>query len=164
MTRWCSGYKENGFDPQPLAVTDVLLGLNTGLIDAYPTPPYVALLMQWYSKTPYMLDVPLGPVIGATVVTERVWRRLSPADQQAMLDVAQRAQDQLMRDVPAQERDSVKQMKRRGLTVIELDAEAKAEFRATVEQLTASWRGWAVPDDIYDRALRARNTFRARAQ
>ena len=36
MVQW---YKENGFNPVPLALTDVLMGLNTGLIDAYPSPP-----------------------------------------------------------------------------------------------------------------------------
>ena len=36
MVQW---YKENGFGPVPLALTDVLMGLNTGLINAYPSPP-----------------------------------------------------------------------------------------------------------------------------
>ena len=34
-----AGTSENGFNPVPLALTDVLMGLNTGLIDAYPSPP-----------------------------------------------------------------------------------------------------------------------------
>ena len=157
MVQW---YKQHGFDPQPLALSDVLLGLNTGLINAYPVPPYVALLMQWYSKTPYMLNLPLAPVVGATVVTTRVWDRISPADQEAMLQVAREAQTQLMLDVPLQERESVEQMKKRGLTVVELTSEAEAEFRLEAERLAASWRGTAVPNDIFDLALRERNAYR----
>ncbi len=158
MLQW---YKENGFDPQPLAVTDVLLGLNTGLINAHPSPPYVALLFQWFDKTPFMLDVPLAPVLGITVVAERTWDRIDPDDRQVMRASAKRLEQELLRDVAAQERDSIEQMKRRGLTVVEIDAAAKASFRAVADELTASWRGDMIPADVYDMAVRARDSFRA---
>ena len=87
MLQW---YKENGFDPQPLAVTDMLLGLNTGLINAHPSPPYATLLFQWYDRTPFMLDVPLAPVLGITVVAERTWNRISAEDQTALRASAKR--------------------------------------------------------------------------
>lgn len=158
MLQW---YKENGFDPEPLAVTDVLLGLNTGLINAHPSPPYVALLFQWYDKTPFMLDVPLAPVIGITVVAERTWRRISAEDQQILLAAAKRLEERLLADVPKQEQESIEQMKSRGLTVVELDDASKASFREVADQMTASWRGTMIPADIYDLAVRERDAFRA---
>jgi TRAP-type C4-dicarboxylate transport system substrate-binding protein len=158
MLQW---YKENGFDPEPLAVTDVLLGLNTGLINAHPSPPYVALLFQWFDKTPFMLDVPLAPVLGITVVTERTWSRIDPDDQAALRASAKRLEQELLRDVAAQERDSVEEMKRRGLTVVEIDDAGKAAFRAVAAELTASWRGNMIPADVYDMAVQARDSFRA---
>ena len=158
MTQW---YKENGFEPVPLAITDVLMGLNTGLISAYPSPPYAALLLQWYRRTSYMLDIPLGPVIGATVMTERTWRRISADDQEALLAVAQAAERQLWSDVPSQEREAIAEMTKRGLTVTALNSGAEQEFRATADELTSSMRGGMVPNDVYDLALRERNSFRA---
>jgi TRAP-type C4-dicarboxylate transport system substrate-binding protein len=158
MLQW---YKENGFDPEPLAVTDVLLGLNTGLINAHPSPPYVALLFQWFDKTPFMLDVPLAPVLGITVVTERTWSRIDPDDQAALRASAKRLEQELLRDVAAQERGSVEEMKRRGLTVVEIDDAGKAAFRAVAAELTASWRGNMIPADVYDMAVQARDSFRA---
>ena len=158
MLQW---YKRNGFDPQPLALTDVLLGLNTGLINAYPSPPYGALLFQWYDKTPFMLDVPLAPVLGITVIAERTWNRISAEDQQRLRASAKRVERDLRRDVPVQERDAIEQMTRRGLTVVSLDAAAQASLRATADTMTASWRGDMIPADVYDQALRARSSFRA---
>ena len=157
MLQW---YKENGFDPEPLATTDVLLGLSTDLINAHPSPPYVALLFQWYDETPFMLDVALTPVLGITVVAERTWNRISPDDQRALRASAKRLERDLLRDVSTQERGSIDAMKKRGLTVVELDDAAKASLRATADELTASWRGNIVPTDVYDQALRARNSFR----
>ena len=153
-------YKENGFQPVPLALTDVLMGLNTGLIDAYPSSPYSALVYQWYRRTSHMLDVPLAPLFGATVMTERAWRRIGEADQAAILEVAAAAQKSLFTVVPTQDREAVSEMKTRGLTVATVDAAADAAFRAEAEKLTASWRGDMVPADIYDAALQARNAHR----
>ena len=158
MTQW---YKENGFKPVPLAITDVMMGLNTGLINAYPSPPYAALLLQWYRQISYMLDIPLGPVIGATVMIERTWRRIGSDDQAAILDVARATERQLWSDVPSQGREAVAEMTKRGLTVTALDPAAEREFRATADELTASMRGGMVPNDIYDLALRERDSFRA---
>jgi TRAP-type C4-dicarboxylate transport system substrate-binding protein len=158
MLQW---YKENGFDPEPLAVTDVLLGLNTGLINAHPSPPYVALLFQWFDKTPFMLDVPLAPVLGITVVAERTWDRIDPEDREVLRASAKRLEQDLLRDVAAQERDSIEQMRQRGLTVVEIDDAAKAAFRAVAAELTASWRGNMIPADVYDMAVQARDSFRA---
>ena len=157
MVQW---YKQNGFNPQPLALTDVLLGLNTGLINAHPSPPFAALLFRWYDKTPFMLDVPLTPVLGITVVAERTWKRISSEDQQTLRASAKRLERDLRRDVRAQERDAIEQMKQRGLTVVELDDATKASFRETADEMTASWRGNMIPADVYDLALRERNSFR----
>ena len=158
MLQW---YKRNGFDPQPLALTDVLLGLNTGLINAHPSPPYGALLFQWYDKTPFMLDVPLAPVLGITVVAERTWNRISAEDQQTLRASAKRVERDLRRDVTVQERDAIEQMTRRGLTVVSLDEAKQASLREIADEMTASWRADMIPADVYDRALRARDSFRA---
>ena len=157
MVQW---YKENGFQPVPLALTDVLMGLNTGLIDAYPSPPYGALVFQWYRQTSHMLDIPLSPVFGATVITERAWRGISEADRDALAASAASTQEFLFTEVPKQDRAAVTEMQARGLSVSPVDDDAAAAFRAAAGELTASWRGGMVPVDIYDAALRERNAYR----
>ena len=159
MVRW---YKENGFQPVPLALTDVLMGLNTGLIDAYPSPPYGALVFQWYRRTAYMLDIPLSPVFGATVMTERAWAGIDEADRAALLDRAAAAQAFLFAEVPRQDREAVAEMRERGLTVSAVAEPEAAALRAAAEALTKTWRGDRVPADVYDAALAARNAYRAR--
>ena len=158
MVRW---YRENGFEPVPLELTDVLMGLNTGLIDAYPSPPYGALVFQWYRQTSHMLDIPLAPVFGATVMTEGAWARIAEADREALLEGAAAMQEYLFDVVPGQDEDAVAEMRKRGLTVSSVsEAEADA-FRALAEELTSTWRGTRVPADIYDAAIAARDAYRA---
>lgn len=80
MVRW---YRSNGFSPQPLSEREIAtqLRLPTGMIDAVPSPPYGAVALQFSSATPFMLDLRVGPLVGATVVTKTAWDRLSPTDQ-----------------------------------------------------------------------------------
>ena len=158
MLQW---YNENGFNAVPLAATDVLLSLTTRLIDAHFSPPFVALLFQWYSKTPFMLDVPLAPVIAVTVVKERIWNRISAEDQRILRASAKRLETRLAKDAPALELKSIETMQERKLTVVELDDAATASLRETADELTASWRSGMIPADVYDQALRARSSFRA---
>ena len=157
MVQW---YKENGFDPVPLAVTDVAMGLNTGLINAYPLPPYAVMLVQYYRSAPYMLDVPLAPVINALVVSARAWEGLSAEDQEAFLSTGKEFEDQQWDEVPRQDREAIDAMRSRGLSVSIPDEAATAEFRRTADELTASMRGSMVPAAVYDLAVRARATFR----
>ena len=53
-------WKKNGFQPVPLAATDILMGFQTKMIDAVPTTPIAALSLQWFRQTPYMLGLGLG--------------------------------------------------------------------------------------------------------
>jgi TRAP-type C4-dicarboxylate transport system substrate-binding protein len=53
--------KSLGMHPVPLEPTDVLTGLQTGLIDAVPMVPFFALAAQIYSPTPNMLDLKWVP-------------------------------------------------------------------------------------------------------
>ncbi|MCY4661652.1 MAG: TRAP transporter substrate-binding protein DctP [Acidobacteria bacterium] len=158
MVQW---FKENGFNPVPLALTDVLMGLNTGLIDAYPSPPYGALVFQWYRQTSHMLDIPLNPVFGATVMTQAAWNRIGEADQAVLLEAAKETQDYLFEAAPRQDREAVAEMQKRGLTVTAVPPMLADFLRAEVDRLTSTWRGSRVPVEIYDAALAARSAFRS---
>ena len=158
MVRW---YRENGFDPVPLSLSDVPVGLNTGLINAYPFPPYAALLLQYYRPAPHMLDLPLGPVFGATVMHKRHWDRMSPEDREAVLAVGQELEDGLFENVPRQDTQAVVEMKTRGLEVTQLNEADRTAFRAAADELNTSLRGAIVSAPVFDAALRARDSFRA---
>ena len=158
MVQW---FKENGFNPVPLALTDVLMGLNTGLIDAYPSPPYGALVFQWYRQTSHMLDIPLNPVFGAPVMTQSAWNRIGEADRAVLLEAARETQDYLFEAAPQQDREAVAEMQKRGLTVTAVPPMLADFLRAEIDRLTSTWRGSRVPADIYDAALEARSAFRS---
>jgi TRAP-type C4-dicarboxylate transport system substrate-binding protein len=78
-------WKANGFHAVPLAATDILTGLQTGLIEVVPTTPLYALLNQSFGIARNMIDVKWAPLIGATVITRRAWASLPPGQRGEML-------------------------------------------------------------------------------
>jgi len=67
--------------PSALPVSDVLTGLQTGLLDVIVAPPAGALLLQWYTKVKYLNPLPVAYTLGLLAIDKRAFERLSEADQ-----------------------------------------------------------------------------------
>ncbi len=76
-----------GLAPVPLPISDVLTGLQTGLIDTVAAPPVGAIALQWFTKARYLTDLPITYVIGTTVISAKAFSRLSAADQKIVREV-----------------------------------------------------------------------------
>jgi len=156
MTQW---YKANGFQPRALAMTDILTGLTTGMIDGLPAPPLAALAFQWNRQAPYMLDIGLAPVVGGTVIAKRTWNRIAEADRVRMSEIALAAERRLRAEVPNQDKFAVALMSKQGLTVTKAEG---PEWKTEANTLAKAMRGDMVPADIFDLALKERDAFRQR--
>lgn len=77
-------FNASGISPVPLPLTDVYTSLSTGLIDTTIAPPLGAIAFQWFTKTPYMSEVPLSNGIGGLLVSRAFFDKL-PADLQTLL-------------------------------------------------------------------------------
>jgi len=77
-----------GIRTYPLHVADVNTGLETGMIDAFYSPPLAALAFQWYTRIQYVLDFPMVNSSGAFLMTRRAFSRLSPEHQKTIRKLA----------------------------------------------------------------------------
>ena len=154
-------WRENGFQPVSLATTDVLTSLQTGMVQVIPTTPLAALSLQWFRQTPYMHDLGLAPLMGATVVSKRTWKRLEPETQAAMKKAAMKAEKAFKTQIPEQDAEAVDQMKGRGLNVSPVgDAERKAWDDAA--KIFADFKRDNFEDKAFlDRVIEVRDAFRA---
>jgi len=76
--------------PVTLPVTDVLTGLQTGLIDIVASPPVAVLVLQWHTKVNYLTELPLLYTMGYLAIDKRAFSRLSEADQAIVDEVMTR--------------------------------------------------------------------------
>jgi TRAP-type transport system periplasmic protein len=154
MVQW---FKANGFQPRAMAMTDIMTGLTTGMIEGLPTPPLVAQLFQWYRQTPYMLDIGLAPIVGASIITKKAWNAIPAGDRPKLLASAAGVEKRLQAEVPRQDQAAVADLMKSGVTVTKANG---AEWRAEADALAKTMRGEMVPPDIFDLATKARDEYR----
>jgi TRAP-type transport system periplasmic protein len=130
-------HRRHGMRPIALAETQILTGLSSGMIDAVPTTPTAMLFFQWYTRAPYMLDVPLAPLVGATVVTRKAWEKIGEADRAVVVNAARALERRLQREIPKQDDESVQVMRGKGLTVSPANA---SDWRREGERYAAGAR------------------------
>lgn len=153
-------YKSNGFQPIPLSFNDMVGGLKRGMIDAAPSPAYGASMLQIFRDAPFMLDVKLAPLLGATVMTNDAFNKIDAADRPKVLAEAAKLEARFMSEAPKLDATAISTMATRGLKVTTLTPAATAEFRKTAEALVGSMRGTTVPADVFDAAMQARTAYR----
>lgn len=128
-----------GISPVQLAITDVLTGLQTGLIDAVATPLVGALALQWHNQLDYILDLPFMYIYAVMVLPERSFRRLDDVDQEIvrrLLGDAVRAADARNR---ADHHAVRKVLQDQGLEFIQPSAEEVRQWQARARAASLDW-------------------------
>ena len=70
-----------GLSPVTLPVTDVLTGLQTGLIDVIGASAIGALVLQWHTKVSHVSTMPVSYLVGIMAIENKYFERISSADQ-----------------------------------------------------------------------------------
>ena len=79
--------KALNLSPVSLPVTDVLTGLQTGLLDMAAIPPEVAVALQWHTRVRYFTDMPLLYAMSFLAIDKRTLDKLSANDQAVLTEV-----------------------------------------------------------------------------
>jgi len=153
-----------GLSPVVLPPTDVLIGLQTGLLDVVAASPVVALVLQWHTKVKYVTDLPVAYGLGIFAIDVRVFNGLSAADQSFVRTVM----GEVMRDLDTQTRQDNREartvLEQTGLQFVPVDAEDIPAWRKTIEGLYPDLRQRRDIDaDLFDRLLMLLEEYRAGA-
>jgi TRAP-type C4-dicarboxylate transport system substrate-binding protein len=153
-------YKTNGFRPIALAATDILTGLQTGLVDAIQSPPLLALSNQWFGGAKNMLDLRFLQLVGATLISKDVWDKIPPPLQKQMQESARVAGIGLREEIRKAEASSIPLMQQFGLNVVHADDKTLEEWHRLSESIYPKFRGGIVPAELFDEVLRLRDEYR----
>ena len=153
-----------GITPIPLTITDVLAGLQTGLIDTVAAPVVGVLALQWHSQLKYILDLPFMYVYAPMVLAKRPFERLSAADQDTvrrLLGGAVRAADAGNRA----DHDAVWEvLQQQGLSLVQPSAQEVAEWQRLGDAASRDWvTDGVVSQALYDRFVALLADYRAQA-
>ena len=76
-----------GVSPISLPLTDVLTGLQTGLIDTVATSPIGAIALQWHTRVKYLIDAPTVYLYATMIVSQRAFKKIKRDDRAVVREV-----------------------------------------------------------------------------
>jgi TRAP-type C4-dicarboxylate transport system substrate-binding protein len=153
--------KALGYTPVPLPITDILPGLETGMIDVVPVAPLWSLVGQLDRVAKHLLPVKWVPIVGATVIRRQTLEAMSPAARAAMLAAARKAGEELRAHRERQDDESIRAMQARGLEVLPLTPELEHAWLEVAREAWPLVRGSMVPAETFDLARQAVESYRA---
>ncbi|MEW8691432.1 MAG: TRAP transporter substrate-binding protein DctP [Candidatus Thiodiazotropha endolucinida] len=113
-----SMFQELGISPVPLPLTDVLTGLQTGLIDTIASAPIGAIALQWHTRVSYLTQVPLAYLYATLVLKENAFNKLRQSDQSIVKQILESAFDRIDRQNRADNEQAMIALKRQGVEFI----------------------------------------------
>lgn len=128
-----------GITPVPLTISDVLAGLQTGLIDTVAAPLVGAVALQWHGQLKYVLDMPFMYIYAPLVLAKRPFERLQPNDQtvvRRLLGAAVQAADAGNR----RDHNAVREvLNGQGLSFLQPSAAEVAEWQSRADEVSRAW-------------------------
>jgi TRAP-type C4-dicarboxylate transport system substrate-binding protein len=116
--------------PVSLPLTDVLTGLQTGLIDIVAMSPVGALVLQWHTKVKYVTELPLVYTLGFMAVDKRAFDKLEEADQVIVREVMERTYDDFDEQNLVDNREARDALLNTGIESVEIDMVEYEKVRA----------------------------------
>jgi TRAP-type C4-dicarboxylate transport system substrate-binding protein len=153
-------FDEAGVKAIPLTVPDVLVGLQTGLVDVVYAPPTGAISLQWFTKVKYLTDVPLVYLAGGIVVKKDIFKQIPQTSQNFILESFQQHLDQLKIITRNENRDAVKVMVKNGVKIITPSKDQIDEYKRLSNKAMGHISGQTFSKKVLDEVTSLLESYR----
>ncbi|MBU1076950.1 MAG: TRAP transporter substrate-binding protein DctP [Spirochaetes bacterium] len=144
-------WKELGFHPVPLAGTDIMTSLQSGMIDTLTASPLTTASFQWFGIAKHMSGLKWAPFIGAVVISEKIWKKI-PADlQDKLFESAQRIGKNMQKQALEADRKAIVIMKKHGLKIHPVSKAVELEWKKTVDMGLKGLIGKSIDKEAYEK-------------
>ncbi len=125
--------EESGLAAVPLPLSDVLTGLQTGLINTIAGPPVGAVALQWFTKAQHLAEIPVMYTYGTVVFSRRAMDRLSDADGAVVREVMRAVTRALDERTRTDNREALAALEAQGVEITEVSTQMQAEWEGVAE-------------------------------
>ncbi len=143
-------FKKAGYHIVPSELSDLMMALQSGMVNAFYLNPLLAGSGQYFPFAPYMLDLKVSPLLGGIVVSSRIWNRIPADQQQAMMAATVRVAAKLAREAEEIDKKTMAAMKEHGLKVTSISQELAEEWRLSSREGMDELIGKAFSREIYE--------------
>jgi TRAP-type C4-dicarboxylate transport system substrate-binding protein len=137
----------------PLSLPDVLVGLQTGLVEVVYAPPSSAIALQWFTKTKYLTEVPLMYLIGAVVIKKNVFQKLAPDHRQLLVGLCAKYMDQLRLAIRKENQEALKVLAKHGVKLIYPSEDQVEDFKKVSQNAMNNQTGKSFSAKVKNKVL-----------
>jgi TRAP-type C4-dicarboxylate transport system substrate-binding protein len=123
-----------GVSPIPLNLSDVLAGLQTGLVDTVATSPIGAIALHWHTQVKYMTDVPIMYLFATLALDKKAFYKLAPEDQVIVRDKMEAAFTAIEKQNRADNIAAYNALLTQGIELVALSDDERAQWFRLAEQ------------------------------
>lgn len=155
-------FAASGLSPVPLPITEVFTSLSTGLIDTAIAPPLGAIALQWFTKTPYMTNIPVMDGIGGLIVSRKFFDGLPKDLQQLLRRTGEKAGTRLLVETRRDNEKSLAVLKQHGVTFTSEWKDKDSDLFDLRDRAAAMLaKDGYIPAPLYEKARKSLNDYRA---
>jgi len=114
----------------PLSLPDVLPSLSTNIINAAYAPPLGIIGLQWHSQIKFLVDFPTAFSIGAFLLSDKAWKKLSPEHQKIISESGKKFVQAANVTAKTDNKEGLAVLKQLGVEFIEFSKEDTAKAAA----------------------------------
>ncbi len=144
-------WKKSGYHIVPTDLKDLMMALQSGMVDSFYLPPLLAGSGQYFALAPHMLSLKIAPLVGGLVIVDRIWERIPPNFKQPMMDVVTRVSRKLSGETYTLEKKALESMKKNGLVIHEAPADGMAKWKEASDKGMDELVGKLFSREIYSK-------------
>lgn len=144
-----------GVSPVPLGIPDVLLALQTGLVDVIYSSPIGSIMLQWFTKVKYITRVPLSYALGGVIITHKAFESIPENHQKTLKEIFRKNSSALNDQTRRDNEEALRVIAQEGIQSVELSPHELAHFQKIAREATEEMAGKVFPVEI----LQELNTY-----
>ena len=157
---WEEAWKKSGYQIVPSELKDLMIALQSGMVNAFYLHPLIAASGQYFALAPNMLPLRIAPLVGGVVFSKKIWDEVPDQYKDKMLAVVNNMIDQLYQETVELEKEALAEMKKHDLIINPVPPDAMEKWRTVSDKGLDVLIGRAFSKNVYDQVNQYLNDFR----
>ncbi len=157
-------WKKSGYHIVPSELKDLMMALQSGMVDAFYLPPLVAGSGQYFALAPHMCSLKIAPLVGGMVIMDKIWEKIPGNLQQLMMDTVDRHAKKLAGETKILEQKALDSMKKNGLIVHDAPADSLPKWKEAADKGMDELIGKMFSREIYEKLRQLLQDYRQKSE
>ena len=153
-------WKRAGYHMIPNDLKDMMMALQSGMVNAIYLPPLVAASGQYFALVPNMASVKVAPIYGGIVLSNKIWKRVPENLRAKLLEAGIKISMKLNKEIKELEKNAIETMLNNGLKINKINKENSKKWHLESDKSVKYLKGRAFSKEIYDKVKEYRDEFR----